>query len=116
MVGFRPHWSSGANGSGRFWPRLKPAAKDRAIGTLCTPVKSAYFDRAVLLRLHLNSKAWEEGKSLAVLLAKQYGTQPLIGIDSDLSGSRLWGHGTLLIHRLLLSYSMKWSTNTCSKR
>jgi hypothetical protein len=65
-------WS---NGSGRIWLRPKPAAKDRTIGSLCTPVKSAYFDRAVLLRLHLNSMAWEEGKSPAVLLAKQYGTQ-----------------------------------------
>jgi hypothetical protein len=69
------HWTLGSNGSGRIWPRPKPAAKDRTIGTLCTPVKSAYFDRAVLLRLHLNSMAWEEGKSPAVLLAKQYGTQ-----------------------------------------
>jgi hypothetical protein len=65
----------GSNGLGRIWPRPKPAAKDRTIGTLCTPIKSAYFDRAVLLRLQLHSKAKEEGKSPAVLLAKQYGIQ-----------------------------------------
>lgn len=65
----------GSNGSGMLWPRPKPAAKDRTIGTLCTPVETAYFDRAVLLRLHSHSTAREEGKSPAFLLAKQFGIQ-----------------------------------------
>jgi hypothetical protein len=90
----RPHWTLVAEvlgGSGRGPSR--PQSTDPS-GPSCTPVEAAYFDRAVLLRLQFHSKAREEGKSPTTLLAKQYGIQLLTGIYSDLSGSRLWGHGS----------------------